>query len=83
MAKFYRDAKMYPQALRWAKDVFRCNPLRGDCQPYVVLGSIHLEAGDTAAALESLQKAYDLAGKRAFQGEDPKYLKFVQAHTKK
>lgn len=83
IAKFYRDARKFPEALRWAKDIFRCRPLPNDAEPYVVLGSIHLEAGELDAAREKFEKAFELAGKRGFDGEDPKYLKFLKEKKSK
>jgi len=78
IAKFFRDIKKFAEAEQWAQNIFKCNPAPGDAEPYIVLGSIYLESGDLMAARENLQKAFDLAGKRGFQGHDPKYLKFLK-----
>jgi tetratricopeptide (TPR) repeat protein len=82
IAKVYRSLKKFLEALRWARDVFKCKPLPGDAEPYILLGSIHFEAGELDAAREHFQKAFDLAGKRGFEGEDPAYLKFLKEKKK-
>lgn len=41
------------------------------------LGEIALELGDEARAADELIRAYAVGGAEAFEGEDPKYLRFL------
>ncbi len=78
ISTFFRDIKKFDAATQWANDIFKCNIPPGYSKPYIILGSIYLESGDLAAARSNFQKAFDLSGKRGFEGEDPKYLKFLK-----
>ena len=78
ITKFYRDAKRFADAERWAQDAFKCNPLPGDGEPYVILGSVYFESGALNLARENFQKAFELSGERVFEGEDIRYFKFLK-----
>jgi tetratricopeptide (TPR) repeat protein len=82
VVRFYFEQRRFPEAEQWAKEVFKCDPLPGDAAPYIVLGKIYLEAGREDLAGEQLVKAFELAGRRGFVGEEPKYLKFAQDQMK-
>lgn len=75
---FYLGWKKYGEAERWAKQVFKTNPLPRDGTPYICLGKVYYEFGKMDLAFDNFKKAYLLAGKRAFQGEDKKYLDFYK-----
>lgn len=81
IAKLYRDLGRFPEALTWANEYFNSNTLPGDGTPLILLGSIHYQAGDLEAAREHFHKAFVLAGKRAFAGENPEFFKLARAKT--
>jgi tetratricopeptide (TPR) repeat protein len=82
IAEFYLEWQKYDKALFWANEVFKCGPLPGDGSPYLFLGKIYYEAGDLDEARRQLTKAFQLSGRRTFQGEDPKYFRFLKEKAK-
>lgn len=78
ISDFYLEWRKFEQALAWAKQVFDTKPLAGDGTPYITLGRIYFEAGDMDQAFSNFEKAFELAGKRAYDGEDKKYLEFYK-----
>ena len=78
ISNFYLELKNFEKALHWAELVFKTNPLPGDGAPYVMLGKIYFESDKIDLAFENFKKAFLLAGKRAFEGEDKKYLDFYK-----
>lgn len=81
IADFYLEWKKFEQARHWAERVFKTNPLPGDGTPYVVLGKVYFESDEKELALENFKKAFSLAGKRAFEGEEKKYLDFLKKNS--
>jgi len=82
IAKFYLEWKQYEKAKRWALEVFKCEVNPGNGMPYFFLGKIHYEAGETEEARKQFEKAFEVSGRRVFQGEDPKYFKFLKEKRK-
>jgi tetratricopeptide (TPR) repeat protein len=82
IAEFYLDWKKYDQAKKWAQEVFKCEPEPGDGTPYLFLGKIHYEEGELDEARKYFEKAHEVSGRRVFQGEDPKYFKFLKEKRK-
>ena len=78
ISDFYLEWKKFETAIEWAKQVFRTSPSASDGTPHIVFGKIYFESGNVDLALDNFIKAYEVAGKRAFEGEDPKYLKFYR-----
>lgn len=78
IADFYFEWKKYDKALEWASLIYQTELLPGDGGPFVLVGKIHFEAGNLKLALDNLDKAYKLAGKRAFTNADKKYLEFYK-----
>jgi tetratricopeptide (TPR) repeat protein len=82
IAGLYREWKRFPEAKHWIAQA-----LREDLQPHEFLqhreaGTIYFDAGELETARSYLEHAWHVGGVRAFQGEDPKYLKFLQEkHT--
>lgn len=82
--KFYRDNQQFSEAHHWA-DLYLSNTQKQDpsCgNSYLMKGSIYHAQGDTDRAREYFQKAYDIDGKRGFQGHSPAYLKLVTLRGK-
>jgi len=77
IAKFYRSIGDYTKAHEWADRFLTLEHLPGDGAPFILKGSIYYEAGDLAAAREWLKKGLEVGRRRAFSGEDPKYLRLV------
>lgn len=80
---FYWECKSYLAAEKWAKELFNCELLPADPEPYIILGKIYLDAGNHELATQNLIKAYEMGGRRGYSGEDPKYLKFALDQMKK
>jgi len=78
ISDFYLEWKKFDEALHWAKLVFKTNPIPSDGTPYVTLGKVYYEYEKVDLAFEHFKKAYSLAGKRGFEGEDKKYLDFYK-----
>ncbi len=56
----------------------------GDSNPYLLLrlGQCLLESGRLDEAANALEEAFRLGGNELFDGEDPKYLHFVQTQLR-
>lgn len=78
LVRFYFEIKNYFESEKWAREIFKCDILPGDAVPYIILGKVFFESGQIDLAREFLIKAFEIAGRRGFVGEDPKYLKFAQ-----
>lgn len=78
LSEFYMEWEKYDEAMFWAKEIFKCNPLPGNGYPYFLLGKIHYELREFELARRQFEKAYELAGRREFQNEDQKYFKFLK-----
>lgn len=76
IADFYLEWKKFDKALDWVNLVFKTAVLPGDASPYVVIGKIYFEAANLDLAFDNFNKAFSLAKKRGFDGEDKKYLDF-------
>lgn len=81
ISDFYLEWKKFDRALNWAELVFKTNPLPGDGTPYIMVGKIYFESGNKELALQKFQKAFSLAGKRAFDGEDKKYYEYSKKNS--
>jgi tetratricopeptide (TPR) repeat protein len=55
-----------------------CPDIRGSEFLMMRIGQVRLELGDQKGAREALAAAWDLGGKPLFEGEDPKYLRFLR-----
>ena len=82
LAKFFRDSGFFAEAHEWIDQVAKCPVQLGDGLMELTKGAIFLAAGDSDAAFIWFDKAYAAGGKRAFQGEDPKYLSFLKTRRK-
>lgn len=80
---FYIERKGFSSAEQWAKELFRCDVLPNDPEPYIILGKIYLESCRQDLATQNLVKAYEMGGRRGYVGEDPKYLKYALDQMKK
>lgn len=80
---FYLARNNYLQAEFWARELFKCELLENDPEPYIILGKVYLESGREQLAAEELIKAYEMGGRRGYVGEDPKYLKFALDQMRK
>lgn len=83
ISSFYWEQRKFADAENWAKELFHCELLPGDAEPYIIVGKIYFEAGSQGLAAQNLIKAYELGGRRGYSGEDPKYLKFALDQMKK
>ncbi|ACX88448.1 tetratricopeptide repeat protein [Pectobacterium parmentieri] len=66
----------YQEARKWAEEMFKCDIPSYSTAELIDLGKVFFELGDEEHALLNFSKAYAIGKKRAFQGRDPKYLKF-------
>ncbi|MEA9585911.1 hypothetical protein VC279_06240 [Xanthomonas sp. WHRI 10064A] len=80
---FYIERQDFTSAEKWAKELFKCDPLPNDPEPYIILGKIYLESGRQDLATHNLVKAYEVGGRRGYVGEDQKYLKYALDQMKK
>lgn len=75
IARTLLDAGRIGEALKWIIALLESRPPK-DTSSYILAGCVFLEAGDEENAMENFGKAFALGKKRAFQGRDPKYLRF-------
>ncbi|MDA8446482.1 hypothetical protein [Paracidovorax valerianellae] len=83
IADFYRERRDYAVAEQWAGELFKCDLLPYDAEPYIILGRIYLDSDRQDLAAQYLIKAYELGGRRGYVGEEPKYLKFALDQMKR
>lgn len=77
LAKFYLEIQKFDDARSWAARIHECGPNPADGEPFVLQGSVEFVAGRLGEARAFFARAFDVAGRRAFRGEDPRYLKLI------
>lgn len=75
----YLGLKDYINAKEWAHKATKTKPPR-DTYSLILLGVCLIETNEKDLAYESLKKAFDMGGSRAFQAVEKKYLDFVNSY---
>lgn len=73
--------KDHISAKEWAHKAAETKPPR-DTYSLILLGVCLIETNEKELAYESLKKAFDMGGNRAFQAVERKYLDFVNCYDK-
>lgn len=76
---FYRRWGKHDVAKKWIAEAFKRDFMPHEYVQYVEAGKTYYEAGELEQAKAYLEKAFNIGGKPAFSGEDPKYFKFLKA----
>jgi hypothetical protein len=77
LVTFYRNWGDFGKALAWlgiARETYGPGP---NVSVEFVAATVAYESGDFDAAFQEFNRQYETFGKRAFEGEDPKYLAFT------
>ena len=79
LVAFYLDTHQLDKAEQWIDrmvEVYGAQPER--CEADFLRARVAFERGDFPSALHAFQALLSRYGRRPFDGEDPKYLRFVQ-----
>ena len=76
---FYRRWGKHDIAKQWIAEVFKRELLPYEYCQYLEAGKTYYEAGEFEMAREYFVKTYRIAKSSGFNGEDPKYLKFLKS----
>jgi tetratricopeptide (TPR) repeat protein len=75
--------KRFDDARHWAGVALECRSTSQGTREFVYLGEAALELGEGDVAYEWFNEAFELGGRRAFQGENSKYLNFYLKEKEK
>jgi tetratricopeptide (TPR) repeat protein len=75
---FYRKWNKHEIAKKWIAKAVEQPLMSHEYVQYLEAGKTYYEAGELEVAKEYFAKAFNIAGARGFNGEDPKYLKFFR-----
>ena len=73
---FLRTGRL-EEARLWAARIHECEPEPGDGVPFILQGAVEFGAGRMDQARDFFARAFAASGRRAFRGEDPRFLKLI------
>jgi tetratricopeptide (TPR) repeat protein len=77
MALHFLKTGQIQKALDWVPNLIGIFETTSDSYPAVVVGQVYFEAGQQDEAIKWFHKAFDVAGKGAFRGENSRFLELV------
>ena len=84
LCEAFLNQKDFVESLKWAQISLETRSSEVGTREFIRLGKVCFEMGAFDQSNDWFKMAFDLGGKRAFQGESSKYLKFyLEERTKR
>jgi hypothetical protein len=77
IARMFLRIGRLDEARLWTARIHDCDPEPGDGIPFVLQGAVEFAAENWDEARSYFKRAYEASGRRAFRGEDPRFLKLI------